>query len=239
MLSITPRAHKNRLKAASIKILRKASKTLNYINQHRPFQPVIRREVIRQWGKARFGVQKKFNAALDWVLLRKTTIAGVAVILLSIFFMFSYFRQLFLMALFTAIGASSLLYNRFVRTSLGIELITLGVVIVGRLYGPYPAIAVGLVSLFLAELLTVSLQHKTIVSFIGMAVIGFATQLFTGQSITAEGIWLTVIYDALIVPGYLLLGSNPIRTLLFLTTHIAFNVWVFTTIAPLAYRLVA
>ncbi|MBI4438708.1 hypothetical protein HY640_02145 [Candidatus Woesearchaeota archaeon] len=200
---------------------------------------MIRREVIRQWGKARFGVQKRFNEAVDWALRRKTTVAGIAVGIIAVFFMFSYFRQLFLMALFTAIGAFSLLYNRFVRTSLGIELITLGVVITGRLYGPYPALSVGLISLLLAELLTGSLQHKTIISFAGMAVIGLATQLFTTQSITAEGIWLTVIYDAFIAPGYLLLGSNPVRTFLFLATHIAFNVWLFTTIAPLAYRLVS
>lgn len=200
---------------------------------------MIRRDRIRDWARTRFWLQEWFNEFLNWCFRKKVPIILIVAGIASAFFLFSLLKGLFLVALFTSIGAGSLLYNRFIRISLGVELISLGVVIIGRLYGPVPAMAVGFSALFAAELLTGALQHKTIVSFIGILIMGFSTQFFTGWGITAAGIVLVVVYDAIIIPGYLVLGSNPLRSFAFLATHIAFNVWVFTSIAPSVLRIVS
>ncbi|MBI2575243.1 hypothetical protein HYV82_05150 [Candidatus Woesearchaeota archaeon] len=188
---------------------------------------------IRTWARAKFGIQQRFSSLLEWCLRKKLRIALALAAAIAAFFLFSLLKGVFLVALFIVAGAASLLYNRFIRTSLGIELITLAIVLTGRLYGPGAAIFSGFTALLLAELATESLQHKTIVSFTGIFVIGFLTQFFSGASIMLEGIALTLVYDAIIMPGYLILGSNPARCILFLVTHIAFNIWLFTTVAPL------
>ena len=193
---------------------------------------MVKREQVRDWARTRFGIQEKFNEFLNWCFRKKTPIILIAAGALSVFFLFSLLKGLLLMALFASAGAASMLYNRFIRTSIGVELISLGVVIIGRLYGPVPAMAVGFSALFAAELLTGALQHKTIVSFIGILIMGYLTQFFAGMDVTATGIILVIIYDAIIIPGYRLLGSNPLRSAVFVATHIAFNVWVFTSIAP-------
>ncbi len=196
-----------------------------------------KRTEVRQWAKAKFGIQNLFNDFLLWCFKKKIAIAAIALVLFAALFMFAFIKQLFLIAFFIVLGSASLLYNRFIKTSIGVELITLGVIIIGRLYGPFAAIIVGLTSLLLAELFNGSLQHKTLVSFVGLLVIGFLTQFFNGSSITTEGIILVLIYNVIIIPGYLLLGSNLLRSGLFLVTHLVFSFWIFTTIAPAIYGI--
>ncbi|GEM_PF-6860193 len=198
---------------------------------------MVTKENIKHWAKAKFGLQQRFSSFLEWCAKKRARLIAIAVAVIAAFFLFSLLKDIFIIALLIAAGSLSLLYNRFIRTSLGIELITLGVVLAGRLYGPWTAIIAGLASLLLAELLTEALQHKTVVSFIGIAVMGFSTQFFANASITTEGIALAIIYDAIILPGYFILGSNPARCILFLVTHIAFNVWLFTTVAPFVARI--
>lgn len=198
---------------------------------------MLDRSKIRPWAKTAFGLQTKFDEFAKWCFEKKVPIVLIILGLITTFLLFSLLKQLFLMALFVAIGSASLLYNRFIRTSLGFELITLGTVMTGLLYGPVSAVIVGFTSLLLAELFNGSLQHKTLVSFIGIIVIGFATAIFQDSTITTAGIALTIIYDLIIVPGYMILGSNPIRTGLFLVTHLVFNIWLFTTIAPFIFRI--
>ncbi len=196
---------------------------------------MTKRTEVRKWAKAKFGIQQKFNDFLLWCYQKKTPLAIMAVGLLAVFFMLAFLKQLFLIAFFIAIGSASLLYNRVIRTSIGVELITLGVIIIGKLYGPLAAMIVGFVSLLLAELFNGSLQHKTLVSFVGILAIGFLTQFFASTNITTEGMVLVIIYNAIIMPGYLLLGSSLIRSGLFLVTHIIFSFWIFSTIAPALY----
>ncbi len=197
----------------------------------------MKRDELKTWARKTFAIQDRFDEITKWAFEKRFPIIvlillGIAALLLS-----RVLKELFLIAAFIGLGGFSMFYNRFIRTSLGFELITLGVVITGLLYGPAIAVFVGFFSLLLAELITGSLQHKTIVSFVGIITIGILTQLFKNTPITTAGIAITLIYDLIIVPGYLLLGSNPLRTGLFLVTHLAFNFWVFTTIAPPLFEL--
>ncbi|MBI3051049.1 hypothetical protein HYY74_01185 [Candidatus Woesearchaeota archaeon] len=200
---------------------------------------MVQRNRLRQWARDHFALQRWFNELARWCFEKKLPLLIIAIAGLATLLLFSLVKGLLIISFFIGLGAASLQYNRFIRTSLGIELITIGVVITGRLYGPGVAVFVGFVSLFLGELLSGSLQHKTVVSFIAIVAIGLLTQNFAGASIAAEGIWLIVIYDIIIAPGYLLLGSNPLRTGIFVVTHIAFGIWLFTAVAPFVHSFFA
>ncbi len=192
---------------------------------------------LKAWARAKFGVQQKFNELILVGHKKRYAILTALALFSGLVLMYIYFRELVVITFFIVLGAASLQYNRFIKTSLGIELITLGLVISGKLYGPVAALIVGFVGLFFGELLTGSLQHKTIISFIAIAIISLLTGAFSSMSITAMGIWLIVIYDLIIIPGYLIMGSNPLRTAVFAITHLAFSAWVFTTIAPFVYNI--
>lgn len=194
---------------------------------------------IRDWARRQFWIQERFNEFINWCDQKKFPLIIIFITGLLAFTVFSFLKDLFIMSMFVALGIGSMLYHRYIRTPLGIELITFGVVISGRLFGPAAAMVVGFTSLLGAELFTGSLQHKTIVSFLGILIMGFLTQFFSAYSVTTEGIILVIIYDAIIIPGYLALGSSPVRSALFVITHIAFNIWVFSTIAPVVYGILS
>jgi len=136
------------------------------------------------------------------------------------------------MAVFIVIGVVSLMYNRWIKVSLGFELIMLGIIITGVVYGRIPAFVVGTVALFFAEVITDRFTYSTFVSFVGIFVIAMIVPMFANNNIAVVGIGMTLLYDAIILPGYMLLGSSPWRSFLFFTTHILFNAWVFIVIAP-------
>lgn len=177
----------------------------------------------------RFLIEKKFIALL----------AIAAAVLL--FFFWAYVKLLAVMAFFIALGAFSMVYNRWIKVSVGVELVMLGLVITSIAFGRLPGLIVGLIGLFLAEIISERFTYSTFVSFIGIAVIAvIAPNIFhQTNSITSAGIILTVIYDAIIIPGYLLLGSNPGRSAFFVVTHIIFNIWAFSFIAPIVFRILA
>ncbi|MBN2454165.1 hypothetical protein JXB11_01325 [Candidatus Woesearchaeota archaeon] len=192
----------------------------------------MKRDELRNWSR------KQVLTIKDLWKDKASIIIGVS-LGIALFFGISYIKGIAVMAALAAIGAVSLLYNRAIRVSLGIELVMMGTVITGLLYGTIPAAVVGVVSLFFAFLFTAHFTHATFVSFIAIIAVSFLVPVFSGMGITWAGIILTVIYDAIIAAGYLFLGSRVERTILFIATHIAFNVWVFTSVAPRIYGLLA
>ncbi len=155
------------------------------------------------------------------------------IILLGLIFFSGLVKMLIIGAFFIVLGAFSMIYNRWLKLSIGIELIMLGFIMMTVLYGPIPGIIVGMIALFWAEVMTGRFTYSTVVSFIGIGIVGFLIPLLPFQdNITMLGILATIIYDAIIVPGYILLGSEPWRSFLFGVGHIIFNIWVFFGIAP-------
>jgi hypothetical protein len=170
----------------------------------------------------------------DFFADRTSMALGIAAgIIISL--VFSYAKPMLAIACFILIGAASLLYNRFIKISLGFEFVMLGTVLAGFLYGMPAALVTGILGMLLAFILTGHFTQGTIVSFIGITAVSLMIPLFKQMEISTAGIILTLIYDAIIVPGYLLTGSRIERTLLFVATHIAFNIWAFMTLAPRIY----
>ncbi len=200
----------------------------------------MQRTILRAWAKARFHGLENFNAFIALIQKRKLTFAAVIAAILFVIFYSNLAKALFLMTAFTALGIISLYYMKYIKLSLGLELNMLGTVTIGLLYGTVPAIITGVVTLFVAELITERLTHSTVISFLGMAAVGIAIPLFPKEwSITAVGICATILYDVIIIPLYIMLGSSPARSVVFLVTHILFNIWVFSVIAPNLFRVIA
>ena len=175
------------------------------------------------------------SSPIPFLWERRIIIAFIVPVVIFIFLFWNLVEALLVMGAFIFLGVASLMYNRWVKVSLGVELIMLGVVITGMLYGWPAALAVGFTSLFFSEVLTNRFTHSTFVSFIGMFVVAIVAPQFEGRDVRWVGIGMTLLYDAIILPGYLLLGSSPGRSLLFLATHILFNFWIFWTVAPVIW----
>jgi hypothetical protein len=165
---------------------------------------------------------------------RGSMVAGI-VLGIAISLLFSYVKPMVVVTGFIIIGAASLFYHRFIKVSLGFELIMLVTVLAGFLYGIPTALLTALAAMLLAFLLTGHFTQGSVVSFVGITAVALLTPFFKGFGISTAGIILTIIYDIIIAAGYIALGSRIERTALFVFTHIAFNVWVFIALAPGIY----
>jgi len=187
------------------------------------------RKEIKAWAKSKIPF-----------LWEKRVSLGLAVLALLFLYLFrDVVQMIIIMAVFIALGTVSLLYNRWIKISLGFELIMFGTIITAMVYGRWQAIVVGFIALFLAEVLTDRFTYSTFISFIALAVVASVAPLVSSIGITWTGVTMTLLYDLIIVPGYLLMGSSPWRTSLFVGTHIMFNVWVFIFLAPFVFRIIA
>ncbi|MFH1182322.1 MAG: hypothetical protein V1702_05155 [Candidatus Woesearchaeota archaeon] len=187
-------------------------------------------EKMRKWAKER---TLSYGQLRKYFIQKKGIITVIAVLLVLLVILRDYVAEIIVITLLIIIGFCSMLYNRFIKVSLGIEFIMLSTVTAGFLYGPLAAFITGGIALFAAEVFNQSFQHSTVVSFLGIAAVSIAMPFFSPWlSITALGITMTILYNAIIFPGYILLGSQPWRCILFTSTDIAFNAWVFVAIAP-------
>ena len=209
--------------------------------RNRNMDPGKKKDII-SWSHSKVPGLESFNSFARFLVEKKFIVLLALAAIILLFFFWAYVKLLAVMAFFIVLAAASMLYNRWIKISVGVELIMLGLVVTSLAFGRLPGLIVGIVGLFLAEIISERFTYSTFVSFAGVAVVAvIAPNVFqwTGNSIPAAGIILTIIYDAIIIPGYLLLGSNVGRSAFFVVTHIVFNIWVFSFIAPLLFRVVA
>lgn len=201
-----------------------------------------RKNDIVSWAHAKVPGLESLTSFLKFLIEKKLIVPFAIAAAVFLFFFGAYIKLLAAIAFFIFLGAISMIYNRWVKVSIGVELVMLGLVITSIAFGRLPGLIVGLAGLFLAEVISERFTYSTFVSFIGIVVVAvIAPDVFqlANHSITTTGIILTLVYDAIIVPGYLLLGSDFGRSAFFTVTHIIFNIWAFSFIAPLLFRILA
>ncbi len=196
---------------------------------------------LASWAHSRVPDLQSLGSFVRFLFERRLAVLFVIAAAVLLFFFWGYVKTLAMMAFFIVLGAVSMVYNRWLKLSLGIEFIMLGLVITSIVSGRLPGLVVGILGLFLAEVIAERFTYSTFVSFIGLVVVALIAPIVFDQtnSITSAGIILTVVYDAIIIPGYLLLGSSIGRSALFVVTHIAFNVWAFSFLAPAFFRVLS
>jgi len=156
----------------------------------------------------------------------------LAVIVIAFVALGQLIKPFFFIAIFLILSSISLIYNRWVKTSIGIEFITLSTVMTARVYGGVVGGLVGLAGLTAAEVLGTGFNAKTVISLVGIFILGLITPFFNGFNVTMAGIILAALYDAFIIPLYLLAGSRPLSSAIFVVSHLIFNAWLFVYIAP-------
>lgn len=188
-----------------------------------------------EWFKKEFLREWKYY--VDSLVKRKKVLIMLGVLFVIGFFLGSYDKALLIIPMLTILASFSMIYNLFIRVSLGVELVMMATVLCALVYGPVVGIVVGVVSLFFAEVISTKLSYNTFISFIGIAIVGFVASLYSGSNIAMWGIAMTILYDIIIIPIYLLTGSNPTSSFIYVVTHIPWNVWVFLFIAPRIYQV--
>jgi len=169
----------------------------------------------------------------------KSNILLLIILIALIIFAGSFIKDAFVVLAFYIIASISLFYNRWIKISLGFEFITLATVFTGWLYGPVVGALVGFFSLTTAELITLRFTGSTIISLVAISFIGIIAHNFVSMDIRYAGLLLAFIYDLIIIPLYILTGSHPLRSFLFMGTHLLWNAWLFFTIGPALLNLLA
>ncbi len=184
------------------------------------------------------GIGKRVYRILKWLSenFMKVGLALLAVIL-AFAALGTILKPLLFMSFFLFLGSLSLIYNRWIKTSLGFEFIMLGTVLCTRVYGVGAGVFVGLISLTAAEIIGSGFNPRTVISLAAIVLIAFITPFFNTLPIGTAGLILVLVYDAIIIPMYLIAGSSPFRCALFAITHILWSVWVFFALAPILERL--
>ena len=193
------------------------------------------------WAHSKVPGLDSINSLIRFFIERRLFILFAIAAAVLLFFFWGYVKTFVVMAFFIVLGAVSMIYNRWLKLSLGFEFIMLGLVITSITLGRLPGLVVGILGLLFAEVIAERFTYSTFVSFVGIAVVALIAPFVFQQtnSITSAGIILVIIYDAIIIPGYLMLGSNLGRSMLFVVTHILFNMWVFSFLAPAFFKVLS
>lgn len=154
-------------------------------------------------------------------------------------FLIKSFQKFFFTALLTGVGALSLIHSRYFRYSyyIGLELCTMATVLTALAYGPAFGVFTGFFSIFIGFVLSGHFKPTYFVSVLAMPLIGVIVPLFSSLPLLYLGLLMTLIYDLIILPLYVLFGSRVASSAVFFVTHIMLNFWFFSAVAPFIYGI--
>ena len=177
---------------------------------------------------------------LDQILKDKKKFFGAFVLGLLGLFILIRFKGLLITCILIGIGAVSMMYVRFFKMAhyIGFELCTMATVIVARTYGPTYGAFAGFASITGALILSGYFKPSYFISVLALPLVGLATPYLNHLPLWQVGMIMTVAYDLVVLPVYIMLGSRIISSVIFFITHILLNYWVFTTIAPFIYGII-
>lgn len=181
--------------------------------------------------------EKYIKPITDWFFQSKfhaiMILVSIIILIIVLNTMLNLVKHVLIISFLILLGGISKIYQRYFRVQVGIEFIMLAAVVSGYIYGAFVGGVVGFFTFSLATFFSGRFSHTLIISFILTTLVGMAASLFGNASITVVGITLTLIYNLILIPIYIGWFSGRVsRILLFSATHIFWNVWVFTTIAP-------
>ncbi len=159
----------------------------------------------------------------------------------STIILFFLYRPAFLVVSFIALGIASRIHQRFLRgISIGFETIIFGMAITGMLYGPWPAVLIGLIALPISVVYTEEDFKWMPVALGGMILTGFLAGTLPAMSILMLGMVLTLVYDVTTCAVYLFVFRSRIfTTLLFAVSHLTFNYFIFSRFGETVLSMLA
>ena len=187
-----------------------------------------------------YSLLKKASHGLDRYLKHRRNLILIVLIAVVGFYFLKELKKIFFVLLLTALGALSLIPPRYFKYShyIGFELCMLGTVLTSLAYGPMYGVFTGGVSIFLGFVISGYFKPTYIFSVLTMPLMGLIVPVFRELPLFYIGMLMTLIYDAIILPLYVYIGSSRIVSAsVFFITHVLLNAWVFSVIAPLLYRM--
>lgn len=182
------------------------------------------------------------EAVMEWV--NRITVkdlflgAGIVTTGIMLFVMRHYF---FLIALIVINAFSSSALRTLRRMQIGVEMVMFSTVMSGVIYGPVVGAVMGATAMLADYVFATRFSLFSIVTIPSYAAVGALSHYLSGfMSITMLGIVMTVAY--VIISNTIicwLMGGHISKSIRFAITNIAFNIFMFTAIAPFVMRLVA
>lgn len=156
----------------------------------------------------------------------------VAIILIS------KFRTFILSILLIAIGSLSIIWKRFVRISLGFELITFISVIFCFTHGPYFAIVAAIIMTVTGSIINGRLCIPMFVQIFAYALICLLFFIVSGLGVVGSGIILALFFNIIIHSIYIFIfGFNPINSISAFVLNMIVNIFVFIRFSESLLRL--
>ncbi len=182
---------------------------------------------------------KKVDDFLKHIVKDPKKVLGIAILSIIFLIIITNHREILFFVLLNLLASVSMLYLKITKHAhyIGIELCTLATVLISLKYGHVLGIITGFISITSALIVSGYFKPSYFVSVLALPLVGLIVPLFSGLPLWQIGLLMTFIYDAIVLPLYVLMGSRIPSTVVFFMTHMLFNYWVFTTIAPVIFNL--
>ena len=171
------------------------------------------------------------------ILKSKTNILLLLLIIFLILYASIKLKLIFFVGLLSLIGSLSMIYIRYVPELYvtGVELCMMATVLCAKVYGSTVGSFVGFFSLTAAFVISGRIKYTYFISILALTIVGFIVPYFN-LSITTLGITMTIIYDLIVLPLYVLTGSRIPSSIIYFISHVLFNYWVFSNLAPIILK---
>ncbi|MEK6853772.1 MAG: hypothetical protein AABX60_00425, partial [Nanoarchaeota archaeon] len=167
--------------------------------------------------------------------LRKNTgkIAAAIVVLLLVSLLFGIpVKTIIIMPLLILAASFSTFYFNYVVVPVNFELVKLATILTSVSYGLLPGLAVGIGSTFFGKVLIGRVDEKLPLSMLTISIIAVAASVFDTVNITTLGLVLVLAYNVTMFALTQIMGGDLAWNLPYELTNLAFNVFLFTKIAP-------
>ena len=146
----------------------------------------------------------------------------------------------FFIGMFFFLGSLSYFYRRFFEIRLGVEFISVGTFLCTLVYGVPTGLFIGNVSSFLAELIGAKVDERILVNLFSINALVFVTpflKFLVPDHILIAALMANFVYNLIGVGGNLILGGNPGKTIVFVSTNVFWTVAFFLQIGPIVYSI--
>lgn len=142
----------------------------------------------------------------------------------------AYSKAIIVVPVFIVLAACSRYLQLGFPFVIGIDLCLFFTVLAALAYGPLAGVIVGTGSALLGIVVKNTRNPEEKLAFyLGMALIGYLAPHLPFGSVYASGLAATIIYDAIVVYGYFYLVRKCIvNAFSFASTHLLFNMWLFS-----------
>ncbi len=137
------------------------------------------------------------------------------------------------------IGAFSQIHQRFIQPSLGFECYLFGTVITGAAFGSTTGLIFGVLVTIAASAISGRMSASSIAVYTTIGLMGLISPLVTGViGITYGGIILSIISSIMITSFFMFyFGSDIIRAIVYTSTNVFLNIFLFTFLGQFLFSL--